>query len=400
MKNVFLLCIAFIASSTIYAQNNGEPMALGLPGDNLNLYAILNIFQQSKTLEDFERAINDQSNNINNLDLNNDQNIDYLKVVGHQVSNTHTIVIQDPINETEVQDVAVIEVSKEASGKVFIQIIGDESLYGKDYIIEPSDIGANGTPNPGYNASSGTVVNNNVYQNNYRPVDDWLIVSFLFSSAYVTYHSPFYWGYYPTYWHPWQPVFYENYWGYNRHYYRDNYYQRSIVVRSPVYYSHYAPRRISSPIVVRNYNNGGYRGTYNGHDYRKPEGFDHHNNTPRVNNNHQPRANNINNPRPRENNNNINPRYNNNSNPRNNNTGHVNTPGNSVPQNNSSNPRSSQPANNNVPANHSPSAPVQSGQQHNNAPRTNAPAPRASSPRPAATTPKPAGRDNSGEGRR
>ena len=136
MKNIFVSVMLLLVSFSSFSQNNGEPMALGLPGDNLNLYDVLDIFQKSPTLEDFERAINDKSNNINNLDLNNDRNIDYLRVISHQVSNTHTIVIQDPISANENQDVAVIEVSKEPSGKVYIQIIGDEALYGKNYIIE------------------------------------------------------------------------------------------------------------------------------------------------------------------------------------------------------------------------------------------------------------------------
>ena len=270
MKNIFLTLTLLLVSLSGFSQNNGEPMALGLPGDNLNLYAVLDIFQKSPTLEEFERDINDKSRNINNLDLNNDRNIDYLRVVSHQVSNTHTIVIQDIISPNETQDVAVIEVSKEPSGRVFIQIIGDEDLYGKNYIIEPSDLDR-GTANPGYQAG----YNNNGYENQYRPVNDWLIVNFLFSPNYVVYRSPYAWGYYPVYWHPWAPIFYENYWGYNRHYYSNTYYRRSIEVRSPVYYSHYAARRSFSPIVIENGRRGGYRETYNGHQYRNFEAVDH-----------------------------------------------------------------------------------------------------------------------------
>ena len=291
MKNIFLTLTLLLVSLSGFSQNNGEPMALGLPGDNLNLYAVLDIFQKSPTLEDFERAINDKSKNINNLDLNNDRNIDYLRIVSHQVSNTHTIVIQDPINANQNQDVAVIEVSKEPSGKVFIQIIGDEDLYGKNYIIEPSDL-EGGTPNPGYqsgynNSGYNNAGYNNGYENQYHPVNDWLIVNFLFSPSYVVYRSPYNWGYYPVYWHPWVPVFYENYWGYNRHYYGNVYYRRSIEVRSPVYYSHYAARRSFSPIVIENGRRGGYRETYNGHQYRNFGNEDHHENgTPKYNNDH------------------------------------------------------------------------------------------------------------------
>ena len=67
MKNVLpyliLLLISCFSIST-YAQSNDEPEALGLPGDNLNLYAVLDVFQKSKTLEDFEKAINDEEGKI------------------------------------------------------------------------------------------------------------------------------------------------------------------------------------------------------------------------------------------------------------------------------------------------------------------------------------------------
>lgn len=283
MRNIFVSVAALLFSISSFSQNNGEPMALGLPGDNLNLYAVLDIFQNSPTLEEFERAINDKSKNINNLDLNNDRKIDYLRILSHEVSNTHTIVIQDPLSPTENQDVAVIEVSKEPSGKVFIQIIGDEALYGKNYIIEPSDLASGGTPNPGYQSGSVYV---NEHHARYHPVNDWLIVNFLFAPSYIVYRSPYNWGYYPVYWNPWAPIFYENYWGYHRHYYADVYYRRSTDVRSTVYYSNYVTRRNYSTIVVENNRHNAYRETYNGHQYRNFADENHHENgTPRNINN-------------------------------------------------------------------------------------------------------------------
>ena len=70
---VFLLAVAF----QLQAQFT-QPKQLGLPGDNLNLYAALKLFQESKTLEDFEKAINDPEQKINNLDLDGDDQIDYI----------------------------------------------------------------------------------------------------------------------------------------------------------------------------------------------------------------------------------------------------------------------------------------------------------------------------------
>ena len=40
---------------------------LGLPGDNLDLFAVLDLFQKSKTIEDFEKSLNEEKTGINNL---------------------------------------------------------------------------------------------------------------------------------------------------------------------------------------------------------------------------------------------------------------------------------------------------------------------------------------------
>ena len=68
----FAILMTGLFSQSILSQTDNEPVALGLPGDNLNLYAVLDIFQKSKTLEDFEKVLNEQDSKVNNLDLNND----------------------------------------------------------------------------------------------------------------------------------------------------------------------------------------------------------------------------------------------------------------------------------------------------------------------------------------
>ena len=49
--------------------------------------------------------------------------------------------------ETETQDVAVILLNKDKNKKISLQMVGDEELYGKDYIIEPKG-NSSITPNP------------------------------------------------------------------------------------------------------------------------------------------------------------------------------------------------------------------------------------------------------------
>ena len=281
-KTVLFFAILMIGlfSQSILSQTDDEPVALGLPGDNLNLYAVLDIFQKSKTLEDFEKVLNEQDSKVNNLDLNDDGQIDYIEIDSQKDGNTHAIILQVAINATEKQDVAVIEVTKDKKNNIHVQIIGDEDLYGKNYIVEPSDA-AVGTPNPGYKGDATVIVNNNT-TNNYNTttttspsyvttsVSAWPVVLFLFSPIYVAYRSPWHWGYYPPYWRPWRPVYYHDYWGYHGHYYRNNYYRRTTTIRNPRYYNTYSSRRNTSVVVRNNRANGRYNTTYNGRDYKRP----------------------------------------------------------------------------------------------------------------------------------
>jgi hypothetical protein len=264
MKKIALAHFFLILALTYvpaFSQNDDEVVALGLPGDNLNLYAVLDIFQKSPTLEAFEKSINDKETNINNLDLNNDRAIDYINVVSYKEDDNYSIVLRVAINEKENQDIAVIEVIKTSNGKVVIQIIGDDELYGQNYIIEPNaENPISGTPNPGYS-------NTQVYYAN-----DWPIINVMFSPGFVLYRSPWYWNYYPSYWRPWVPIFYDNYWNFHRHYYNNLFFKRHSYLRYPVHYHRYTFNRNQSNIVFRNKREGIYNSTYNARTYKKPDG--------------------------------------------------------------------------------------------------------------------------------
>jgi len=261
---ILIILTTSLLSLPAFSQIGSEPLALGLPGDNLNLYAVLNVFQKSRTLEDFEKEINDRESNINNLDLNNDNSIDYISIVSFREGNSHSIVLRVAINSNEYQDVAVIEVNKNNTGKIGIQIIGDEELYGKDYIIEPTDLE---TPNPGYTAKRTVIISGN---SGYY-VNEWPIMFYLFSPSFSIYISPWRWGFYPVYWRPWSPVNYYNYWSYHNHYYRNNIYRRGVYVRNPDHYYYYYQRRNRSPFVSQNRRNGSYNHTYDNRDFRRPQ---------------------------------------------------------------------------------------------------------------------------------
>ena len=59
---------ALLASGVAVMAQEQNDDYLGLPGDNLNLYAVMTLFQESKTLEEFEMSLNDENSRIMALD--------------------------------------------------------------------------------------------------------------------------------------------------------------------------------------------------------------------------------------------------------------------------------------------------------------------------------------------
>ena len=274
MKKQFLTALFFVATITgVFAQKNQQPDSLGLPGDNLNLYVVMELFQTSETLEGFERKLNSETEKINNLDLNNDDKIDYIRVMDHVDGNTHNIVLQVSINEKENQDVAYFIVDKNDKGGVQIQLIGDEALYGKDYILEPNykeTVDVNETPNPGYVKQSTQQTTdengNTTIINNYTTYEtaSWPVVRYMYEPNYIIWVSPWRWYYYPDYWTPWEPWYWHRYYGY--HSYRYNYYYGNYHYchnyRNPIARNRYYGRRMVSNSVVLVLKNGNFRKTY------------------------------------------------------------------------------------------------------------------------------------------
>jgi hypothetical protein len=201
-----LVIIAFFLSGLMgthaFSQSEKDTTLSGLPGDNLDLAAVLDLFQKSKTIEDFEKTLNLEKTKINNLDLNLDGKVDFIKVITKKDGDNFSFILQVDINEKEKQDVAVILLSKDKNQKVTLQIVGDKDLYGKDYVIEPKTKPTPSvTPNPAYTGSdpvkeavpaSTTVV----------VVESAPVVQYVYSPAYVPYAPPYYYGYYPPYFVP------------------------------------------------------------------------------------------------------------------------------------------------------------------------------------------------------
>jgi len=175
-KILSLAMLTLCSITGIFAQDRTTVTATNSDiSDNLDLRAVASIFGDSKDLADFERRLNDPNAQISNLDLNNDNRVDYLRVIETVEGNAHIIVIQSVLGLDTYQDIATVEVERDRYNKVQIQVVGDVYMYGSNYIYEP------------------------VYS--YTPV----IYTTFWVSNYRPYYSSWYWGYYPGFYIAWSP---------------------------------------------------------------------------------------------------------------------------------------------------------------------------------------------------
>lgn len=175
-KIFFLSIVTLFFIPTINSQNRTTVIASSSEiSDNLDLIAVASIFGDSKNLEDFEYRLNNPNYKISNLDLNDDSQVDYLRVIESIEGNTHLIVIQAILERNVFQDVATIEVEKDRYNRMHIQVVGNVYLYGNNYIYEP------------------------VYD--HSPI----LFSYFWAPNYRIYHSRWNWRYYPRFYYYWRP---------------------------------------------------------------------------------------------------------------------------------------------------------------------------------------------------
>ena len=171
----------------------------GLAGDHFSLEGALELFKKAKSPEAFEKLLNQEDQSINNLDLNEDNQVDYIRVIDHMKDNVHALVLQVPLNENESQDIAVIEIEKTGRESAILQIIGDPDVYGEEIIVEPFEEegqGGKGGPDIEEMRVARVVVN----------VWFWPSVRFVFAPGYRVWVSPWRWARYPTWYRPWRPL--------------------------------------------------------------------------------------------------------------------------------------------------------------------------------------------------
>jgi hypothetical protein len=212
MKHLLPGVLILLTTSTLKVNaQNQTPDTTGLPGDNFSLQGALDLFKKAGSPEEFEKLLNTEDSKVNNLDLNEDGNTDYIKVVSKRENNVQIFVLQALVSETESQDIAVIELEKTGSDNAVIDIVGDEDIFGEETIVEPDENQENAFYGGNYNmlakgpnteyAGNGIVVN----------VWGWPCVRFVYAPAYVVWISPFTWRARPVWYRPWRPMTYAVY---------------------------------------------------------------------------------------------------------------------------------------------------------------------------------------------
>jgi hypothetical protein len=241
-------------------QAETDSTLLGLPGDNLDLFAVLDLFQKSPSIEDFEKTLNLEETGVNNLDLNLDGKVDFIKVLTEQDGDDFTFVLQVDVSEKEVQDVAVILVSKDEDEEITMQMVGDKDLYGKDYVIEPAPPAPKVTANPAY-AGTDPVVSTPA-TTTVVVVESAPVVQYVYSPVYVPYYPPYTYAYPPPYFTAFAVVaigvyHHNNYYHYNG--YHGGYHGNTVVVHNHNTYNNYNNNsRHSSNTVTQHNANGNY----------------------------------------------------------------------------------------------------------------------------------------------
>ena len=237
---ITLLLVVLSLSSSI--AQNAAPDSTGLLGDNFSLQGALELFKGAKNLEAFEQALNTEDQRVNNLDLDGDGDVDYVRVVDHNEGDVHAIIMQVALGKEEVQDVAAIELEKNGSESAVLQIRGAEDLYGEDVIVEPFEEKEEAPVIKGP-AAPDDAPRVRVWVN----VWAWPCVTWIYGPSYVVWNSPWYWGYYPPYWRPWRPWGWNAWHGWHRPYY--GWYHPVHTCRVVHAHAVYQHRAVHSPTV-------------------------------------------------------------------------------------------------------------------------------------------------------
>lgn len=153
---------------------NVQVAQLDPAADGLDLQAVGQLVKDAKDGEDLERMIN--TSDINNIDLNSDGNVDYIKVQEYGSGDNRGFSLFTEFEAGEEQEIATIDIAKGENEEYEIEIQGNQHVYGQ----------------------------NHYYRSRFG-VGDAILLGYLFS-AHRPYYSPWGYGSYPGSYRPYARV--------------------------------------------------------------------------------------------------------------------------------------------------------------------------------------------------
>lgn len=148
MKNLLTGFAIVMLVLTLGASAAAQEGAVTVTADSdaaagLDLHAVAELFKDSENLEKFERALNSSDTGVNNLDVNRDGQIDFIRVTEKSEGDTRLVILQAALGEDDFQDVATIAVEREGAG-YNLHVRGDATIYGENVYVVPAsrDFGA------------------------------------------------------------------------------------------------------------------------------------------------------------------------------------------------------------------------------------------------------------------
>jgi len=143
--------------------------------EGLDLKALTAMIKKIKNGEELEKELN-KKNGVNNLDLDEDGKVDYIKVkeYGGQNDSYGFSLTTEPA-KGEVQEIASIEIQKKGDNAE-VEVRGNENVYGRGHYYRE----------------------NHFWRN--------MFLMSYFTRGFGMWHSPYYHGYYPSYYRGYSPV--------------------------------------------------------------------------------------------------------------------------------------------------------------------------------------------------
>ncbi|OYT70277.1 MAG: hypothetical protein CFK52_11445 [Chloracidobacterium sp. CP2_5A] len=156
--------------STVTATTN-------VPGQGLDLQALIGLTKQAKSAEELERLLN-QPGSINNLDLDEDGNVDYIRVQEYGGGATKNFSFVALLKDGQEQEVADLRIEQTpGQQEAVVQVQGHPTVYGP-----------------------------NVYYSAALPMATALFLAWALAPRPAFYVSPYGFGAFPAYYRPYAPV--------------------------------------------------------------------------------------------------------------------------------------------------------------------------------------------------